>query len=325
MKVKNKIFCLLLALICSFAFYSTNSVYAEDNVIYLGGMSAGFSINVRGAYVAGICDVLTKDGLISPAKKCDIQVGDSIMYIDDYEINSAFDIEKALVKDGAKKIVVLRKEQEMILMVLPVKDVNGKNKLGVFVRDEVNGIGTITCIKNDRFASLGHPIINEQGQILNVINGEIYTCNITGYVRGERGKPGELRGVFSKNTSIGVIDKNLTCGVYGKLNKNFDKKNLISVSSANATMGNATIYTTINGKEPKEYSISILKVDNSLENKNLVVKITDKELLDTTGGIVQGMSGSPILQNGKIVGAITHVFINDPTHGFGISFDNIKI
>ncbi len=321
-KRKYSILLLLLAIITFFsAGYS--KAYAKSNQVYLGGMPAGFSLFTRGATVVGLCDVVTENGLISPSKNVGICVGDTILYIDEYEINNALDIEKALETGGTKLLTLSRNDELILEKVSTVKDMSGHNKLGVFVRDDVSGIGTITFINGDRFASLGHPVLDESGELLKITGGKLYNCNITGRVKGERGKAGELRGLFIRSKEIACIEKNQEVGVFGKLNSSFDRSNLTKIEIGQAHMGNASIFSTIDGKSPKEYSISIVKVDNNSETKNFVVKITDSELISSTGGIVQGMSGSPIVQDGKLVGAITHVFINDPTRGFGVAISNM--
>lgn len=303
---------------------TTNVAYANDNKVYLGGMPAGFSLNTKGAYVLGLSDVITENGLSSPAKDAGINKGDVILKIDGIDVNSALEVENTVTNDKIKNVLILRDNDTENLLIKPAKDVNGKFKLGVFLRDNIKGIGTITFIKNNRFASLGHSINDDNSKIAEIIGGELYNCYITGNVNGERGKPGELKGIFTKTLPIGKIDKNVSEGVYGDVNDNFDLSELEQVEIGNANVGNATIFSTIIGNKPKEYKISIIKVDNDIEsNKNLIIKINDKELIEQTGGIVQGMSGSPIMQNGKIVGAVTHVFINDPQRGFGISINNM--
>ncbi len=316
--------CVLLAIISIFNIKVFTTKASVDEV-YLGGMPAGFSIYTRGATVVGLCDVITENGLVSPAKDCEINVGDIILYIDEFEINNALDIEKALKSEGKKFVTINRAGELIVENITPAKDLSGHNKLGVFVRDEVSGIGTITYIKGNKFASLGHPVLSDDGKNLNITGGNLFSCNITGYVKGERGKAGELRGVFLRNNSIAKIEKNLDVGVYGTLDDKFDKTSLRKIEIGNAKMGDAIIYSTIDGSEPKEYSISIIKVDKELSTKNFVVKITDKQLISETGGIVQGMSGSPIVQDGKLVGAITHVFINDSTRGFGVAIENMLV
>lgn len=320
MKRKIKFLSILLVLLLSFSF-NTKVVYA-DEIVYLGGMPAGFSLFTRGAEIVSVCDVITEKGLVSPAKEIGLKEGDILLKINQNDINNADDIKINL--DGGEVVLQYKREgQNMIKTIIPAKDINGNYKLGVLVKDNVSGIGTITFIKGDRFASLGHPVVDTNGNSVEICGGELYNCTLTSCVKGERGKAGELRGTFEKIKSVGTIDKNHITGVYGKLNQNFDKNCLSKVSIGSATMGDAYIYTSIDNSSPKMYRISIIKIDETFETKNFVVKINDKELLEKTGGIVQGMSGSPIIQNDKLVGAITHVFINDPTRGFGIDVKNM--
>lgn len=314
--------CAVLSIILFFSF-SLIKVNASSEFVYLGGMPAGFSMYTRGADVVGLCDVVTEKGIESPAKDIDIKVGDKILFINEFPVDNAFDIEKALIKEGDKNLTIERNGEIFLERIKPVKDLSGKYKLGLFVRDEVSGIGTVTFIKGKRFASLGHPVVDEDGKILKITGGKAYSCNITGYVKGERGKAGELRGVFLRNNFIAQIDKNTEYGVYGNISECLELTKLKEIKIGQAKMGDAYIYSTIDGKTPKYYSISIIKVDNSQNTKNFVIKINDKELISSTGGIVQGMSGSPIVQNGSLVGAVTHVFINDPTRGFGLSIDKM--
>ena len=323
MKKKFCVIFILVLFISMFSFYS-KPAYADKEKIYLGGMPAGFSLYTRGAHVVGLCDVITENGLKSPAKDVEIKVGDVILAIGVYEINNASDIEKALYNGRIKNVSIQRNGKILTEKIVPAKDINGSYRLGVFIRDNINGIGTITYIKGNRFASLGHPVTDDKGDVLNIIGGNLYNCDITGYVKGQKGKAGELRGVFLNNKKIATIDKNNNCGVFGKLNeKAIDYEKLTEIEIGEARMGNAEIFSTINGQEPKVYDISIIKTDFNGDNKNFVIKINDETLVDSTGGIVQGMSGSPIVQDGKLVGAVTHVFINDPLRGFGISIEKM--
>lgn len=304
---------------------SSSIAYANDNRVYLGGFSAGFSIETKGAEVIGINDVLTENGLISPSKNAGIEVGDVIYSIGGFEVNNSLDIEKSLY-DCNKKIVLLYRNGECITTeITPAKEINGKIKIGVFIRDNITGIGTITFIKNDKFASLGHPILSNNNTIQEISKGNLYKSKILGIKKGEKGIPGELKGSVLKNYPIGNITKNISSGVYGNINDNFNKKSLIPIEIGVANIGKASIVCDVSEYGKKEYDISIIKVDTLFQNelKNYVIKIEDKDLIELTGGIIQGMSGSPILQNGKLVGAVTHVFINDPIRGYGISINNM--
>ncbi len=303
---------------------NVNFASAKDNTVYLGGFPAGFSLQTRGAFINGICDVITEEGLVSPAKNCGLKVGDVIYEIGETEVNSSLDIEKCINGNEQLELTILSDGKLDYVNITPVKDINNNFRLGVFIRDNINGIGTVTYVKKDKIGSLGHPVLDENGKLLDIVSGSLYTCYITGYVKGERGAPGELRGVFSRNGEFANVYSNLNTGIYANSAKEDFTNSLSEIEIGNAIPGKAKIFTTICGSTPKDYDISIIKVDNhNSGNKNYVIKITDLELLKATGGILQGMSGSPIVQNGKLVGAVTHVFINDPTRGFGISIDNM--
>ena len=303
-------------------------VYAEkDNTVYLCGLPACFSVEQKGCRVLGFCSVLGDKESVSPAKEAGLIKGDVILYIGNYEINGISDIEKAISNGKEVEITYKRGANLFKTKITPKKDNFGKYKLGLFIQNNVSGIGTLTFIKNNCFASLGHPIVDNYGDILSISGGNLYNCQITGAIKGERGKAGELKGIcINKNPLAKILDNNES-GVFGYIDdKEIEKLNLQKVETGEAVIGNATLYSTVYGETPKYYDISIVKVDKKERgNKNLVLKINDKALLDITGGIVQGMSGSPILQNGKIVGALTHVFLNDSKRGFGICIENMKM
>ena len=315
---------IFIASCCLVGVFSGLGFTNVSNYVYLGGFAAGFSVSTKGAEIIGVCDVLTNNGQASPSNDAVIKAGDIIISISGIETNNAEDVKNA-IKDGKEKTVIIERNGEFIeKKVLPALDVNGEYKLGVFIRDKINGIGTITYIKGDKFASLGHPIIRDNGTLLSVKSGEIFDCNITGAIKGVRGRAGELKGVFSGKNVIGSVYKNALTGVYGYVSDTFKPEKLTKIDIGTAVIGDASVYSTVDEDGVKEYKISIVKVDGeNRANKNYVVKIKDQYLIEKTGGIVQGMSGSPIVQNGKIVGAITHVFINDPTRGFAVSIKNM--
>ncbi len=323
MKIKKRLICIICLLLLSVSFFSNIGQVYADNFVYLGGFPAGFSITTKGAHVVGLCDVITTNGIISPSKNAELKSGDVIINLDGKEVNCAKDIENILKSENQIFIEIKRQGELIKKLITPAKDLSGAYKLGIFIKDDVCGIGTVTYVNGGRLASLGHPVIDDNGQPLDIINGFVYPCNITGYIKGEKGKAGELRGVFLKENELSYIDKNLESGVFGNISQNLNIDQYKKIELGSAKIGEATIFTTIDGKIPKEYKISIVKVDTHDTNKNFVIKITDKELLESTGGIIQGMSGSPIVQNNKLVGAVTHVFVNDPTRGFGISITNM--
>ena len=202
-------------------------------------------------------------------------------------------------------------------------------KAGMWVRDSSAGIGTITFYdpQTGMFGGLGHPVCDvDTGEIIPLHSGQVVAVNINGVNKGKSGQPGELIGSFVSNFSIGSILVNNQSGLFGELDYPPNQSSPIPLGyRQDIQEGHATILTTVKGSAPKEYDIEIEKVDlNGSENsKNMVIKITDSELLAKTGGIVQGMSGSPIIQNGKLIGAVTHVFVNDPTKGYGVFADTM--
>ncbi len=323
-KMKKKSFILLLISFFITLNLNVKGASASEVKYFLGGIPVGIELTTRGATVVGTCEVVTNEGVVSPSKKAGITAGDVILSIDSIEVNDAFDVELSL-KNGNDKCLMLDRRGEIVnVSVKPAKDLSGNYKLGIFIKNGVSGIGTITYFSsNGRFASLGHPVfLNDK--IAEIKKGNLYSCQITSYISGEYCKPGELKGVFIKDKIIGVIDKNAENGVFGNMNRGFECYPKREIQIGEGKIGEACIYTTINGNVPKEYSISIVKTDYRENNvKNFVIKINDKELIEKTGGIVQGMSGSPIVQDGKLIGAVTHVFTNDPLRGFGISIENM--
>ena len=201
---------------------------------------------------------------------------------------------------------------------------SGKNKLGLLLQDQIEGIGTMTYTDGKSFYALGHTIKDMNGNNVIANGGNIYIANINGYIRGQKGRAGELSGSFiTIDNALGNITANNDFGLYGQLKEDYQGELVPLGSKSDAQPGTAYIYTTIDGMAPQKYEIQIIKTNNQNRpsEKSMVLRITDKRLLDTTGGIVQGMSGSPIIQNGKLIGAVTHVFTSDPTKGYGVYVD----
>ena len=330
--IKKKFILSFILVVLTAILLSSNSIFGvktvfADQKVYVGGYAAGFTINTRGAEIIGLTEVITSDGIVSPAKECGVEKGDVLLSIGKKQTNSFEDIENALTENKGEEVIIKLKRngEEIIKNIKPRLDLTGKYKLGLFVRDKLNGIGTITYVDQDNnFMALGHPICTETERLIEITGGDLFTCGIFGVVKGEHGKAGELRGMFVSDTTVGCITENKYVGIKGKVYDSFDKSKMRLTEVGRAQVGNAKIVTTIDGVTPKEFDIVIAKVDyNEKQNRNFVVKITDKELLSSTGGIIQGMSGSPIVQDGKLVGAITHVFINDPTRGFGVMIDKM--
>lgn len=304
---------------------------ADAPMVYIGGMSAGFSLQSGNPQVVGLCEIITEKGTCSPALEGGIRVNDRIITINGVDVENIEELNEIIDKNKQKpvKAVVERGSEKLELSVSPVKDkISGKYKIGVLVRDNVSGIGTVTFInpKTGRFGALGHSVTGENKRELKISKGEVYSCSILSVNKGVRGKAGELKGMFINDQLIGDADKLCSCGIFGTINNSYNYSGLTCAvaDSSEAVPGDAYIYSTTNGIEKQRYSIEIVKVDkNQKENKNFVIKITDENLIAQTGGIVQGMSGSPIIQNGKLIGAVTHVFLNDPTRGYGIDISTM--
>lgn len=301
-------------------------VLDENIKVYLGGAPLGFTFKCEGVLVVAV----------SNDNVSNLVEGDVIKKIEEFEVFSVENISEILnlkLKDfDILNLTILRNDSEQKATIKPIfDDVSQRYKLGLWIRDDAAGVGTLTYIRKDnlRFGALGHPVCDiDTGSIMPVSDGNVYKCNIVGYKKGMKGDPGELKGLFLRNGSLyGSLDKNCKSGVYGVFSD--DKVELVKgeeveVADRNEIKsGKAYIRCAIDGCEPKEYEIEIVKAyfQNSRDAKSMFIRVTDKELLEKTGGIVQGMSGSPIVQNGKLVGAVTHVFVSDPTKGYGIFAD----
>lgn len=303
----------------------------QGKIVYVGGMSAGFTLKTEGAQVIGTCEVTTDDGTCRPARDAGVRANDTIMKVNNIKIESITQLNEIINKSKGNPLnfEILRKNNLINLEITPQKEAQtDRYKIGVLIRDFVSGIGTVTYIdrENGRFGALGHAVMAENRKEMQISDGNVYACSIIGVNKGVRGRAGELRGAFLNDKPLGKAEKLCDCGIFGEISVDFKTDELMSVvaSSNGASPGNACIYTTIDGVSPKKYDIEIVKVDKSnKENKNYVIKIKDEALIDETGGIVQGMSGSPILQNGKMIGAVTHVFLNDPTRGYGIDVETM--
>ena len=302
----------------------------EGEEVYLGGIPLGFAIKTQGLLVVGTGSVQNQN----TKEESKIKPGDFVLKINDQDLATSDDVPKILanlLENQPANLMVLRDNKILEITVNPVRDTaTGNLKLGLWVKNDASGIGTLTFIKADdnHFGALGHAITDyETGAVIPVASGNIYKCSQVGINRAEKNNPGELRCVFLQGINKkGSIEKNTPFGVYG------DVTELESLADFNRTAeigsrltiktGKAHILSSVSGVL-EEYEIEIIKTVFQPENddKSFVFRVTDKRLLDLTGGIVQGMSGSPIIQNGKLVGATTHVFVSDPTKGYGIYAD----
>lgn len=304
----------------------------EKRYVIPSGEAVGVKMFTDGLLVVYVSEVVDKDtNRFTPAKDVGIRETDRILSVDGFELGTNEDLSDYI--NQVKKPIhlkVARDEEIFETKITPVLSNDGYYRIGIWVRDSTAGIGTMTFYNpnNYSFAALGHAICDsDTGAVLTVEDGDLVGCDILSVKKGKNGVPGELSGQF-KNYNLGKIIKNNEFGVYGKLNNDFvcDNKKLIETATRyQVKQGPAQILCDVDGDGVKSYNVEILSVSKSPEinNKGIVLKITDEELLSKTGGIVQGMSGSPILQNGRIVGAVTHVFVNDPTRGYGIFIENM--
>ncbi len=292
-------------------------VMASDDDYYIGGTPIGLSIVTDGAIV--ISD-----------NNDSIQEGDIITKINGKDFNEIDDFQNVLSGNDEAEVTYLRKNKEFKTLVKVLKDKKNKYKLGLTVKDSVTGVGTLTFVnKNTKeYGALGHAIVDEiGGNIVPIESGKVYPCNLIGINKGQKNNPGQLRCVFVQNgKDKGSIVNNTKFGINGTLSNlnGLVDENLTAKIGGRLSVkpGRATIVSDISGIK-EEYEIEIIKANyqKKANDKSLVFRVTDKRLLSLTGGIVQGMSGSPIMQNGKIVGAVTHVFLSDPTKGYGVYCD----
>ena len=312
--------------------FSTAKVKVVDEMyVAVLGNPFGMKIYTDGVLVVELSDVETPSGTVNPAKKAGIRTGDYIKKANGKKITCNEDIADVVEDSKGKKVKleVMRNGKKIYFNVEPVvSKETGGYRIGIWVRDSSAGIGTLTFYSpaNEMVCGLGHGICDsDTGDIMKIESGELVGAQILSVTKGKKGKPGELKGKFTFD-SISGIDLNDENGVYGKLNGEINATNLTKIAFKQEVKdGSASILCTVNGNKPKLYSCEIKKRynnDNS-DNQNMEITVTDKELLTLTGGIVQGMSGSPVLQNGRLIGAITHVLVDDPTTGYAIFAENM--
>ena len=263
----------------------------------------------------------------SACKSAGLQVGDMITKIDKTPIHTVQDVRKALGRsDGTVTVDLLRNGKSVQVTFTPPITQDGP-KLGVYLRQGVTGIGMVSWYEPEtgKFATLGHGVNNRSGKLLQLSQGYAYEAKVVSVKKGKSGAPGQLIGAMEKLEPIGQLQKNVEQGVYGTSATGWEGKEIPVAKIEEVRTGPAVIRSTVAGSEAQEYSVEILKIypKSKQTGRNLLIKITDRELLNTTGGIVQGMSGSPLVQDGKLIGAVTHVLVNDPTMGYGIFIENM--
>jgi stage IV sporulation protein B len=305
----------------------------DPDEYYAGGDSLGFSLQSKGVIIIGGNYIISNNGIEKPFENSGLKSGDILTHINGIQINNVEDISEILKEyiSGKLSLLIKRNGELVSLNIEPALDrLTNTYKLGLWVKEDAVGIGTLTFINSTtkRFGSLGHSINDsETNECMEVSGGNIYRSKILGIKKGVTGRAGELIGSFNKENITGSVDKNCEYGVYGYVNNldvyTNDKESIEIGGRLSAKPGKAVILSCLDGQTIEEFDIEIIKTNfqSACNEKSMVIRITDKDLIERTGGIVQGMSGSPIIQDGKLIGAVTHVFVNDPTKGFGIYID----
>lgn len=307
------------------------SVIPTTTVIPVG-KAIGMKLYTKGVLVVGMSEIENEERIKEkPYENSGIEEGDSIIAINNEEINTTDELIQQVNNSNGESLKIKYVKDDKILetSIVPVKT-KEDYKIGLWVRDAAAGIGTLTFYEpsTNMFMSLGHGIIDiDTEEIVDISRGELVTANILSIIKGEKNKPGEIKGSITKGVAIGDIYKNTKMGVYGNVkNRQYIDTTYNEMEVAERSeikTGKATILCQLDSGAPQEYQIEIERIylNNNIDNKSMLIKITDEELLNKTGGIIQGMSGAPVMQNGKFIGAVTNVLVKDPTKGYAIFGD----
>ncbi len=315
----------VIVLLLSFFIIPINALAYSDKVI-VGGENIGITLNSNGVLIVGVYDV---DGS-SPATEAGLKTGDIITTINDNKVKNIEDMALKIndSSDGTVSVGYLRGDKEKTATLKLYKDDDNVYKTGLYVKDSVTGIGTLTFIDPETklFGALGHEIQEQTtGKLLEIKDGKIFDSTVTGVIPSSDGSPGEKQAKYDANKTTGDVAENTTKGIFGTYTDKLPDKDTYKVAKpSDIKTGKAKILTVLDGKEIKEYEINITKVNKKEQDtKNFVFEITDKNLLEKTNGIIQGMSGSPIVQGDYIIGAVTHVVVDNPHKGYGIFITNM--
>ena len=292
-----------------------------------GGNTIGIEAHTDGILISDVSEIQTADGTVSPAKDAGLRAGDLITAIDGQRVTTQTEFLDALSHSHGKvSVTYLRGGGEKTCSVQPVESDDGTRQLGLWLRDGVSGVGTVTYYDPDAcaFGALGHGVTDEAtGVLLPIAGGTIHTAQISGVTPGASGAAGALQGVFDVNTPVGTVNENSVFGVFGACSEPPSGATVETASDDEVEVGAAVIRCTVSGGDVRDYDIQIKRIFRENEGTRFLIEVTDPALLQATGGIVQGMSGSPILQNGRLVGAVTHVLLEDAAMGYGVSIDTM--
>lgn len=312
----------VIRLLSGFVFLSllTVNAFAAELLIPVGQV-IGLELYNDAVIVAAFDDSL------QAARGAGLQIGDEITHIDGRTIDTGEDVRRALREsDGSVDVTVIRGGKEQTVHIEPHITAQGP-KLGVCLRQGITGIGTVTWYdpQTGSFATLGHAVSDSKGNLLKMTRGNAYPATVVSVRKGKTGTPGQLKGALNTDVLLGTIQSNKTQGVFGTAPGAWEGESIPVASCEEIRTGGAVIRSTVSGGTPRDYSVEIVRLypQNRPDGRNMLIRVTDPELLEATGGIVQGMSGSPIIQDGKLIGAVTHVLVNDPTRGYGIFIENM--
>ena len=287
-----------------------------------GGQVIGLELSDRTVTVAAF-----DDSVGEKTRQAGLCIGDKLLQIDEKQVTCAEDVRRALNASAGHITVRLERKGKTETVKLTPEITKDGPKLGVFLKQGVTGIGTVTFYDPDtgKFGTLGHGVNGPDGRLLPMAAGTVYEASVISVKQGRSGEPGQLRGAVDAKKPLGLLKNNTGRGVFGVADVGWQGSALPVAASEEIHTGKATILSTVSGDGVQEYSVEILKIYPKTKDsdRNLVIRVTDDRLLATTGGIVQGMSGSPIIQDGKLIGAVTHVLVNDPTTGYGIFIENM--
>ncbi len=326
---RKRIFTFFLSgLMCAASLFAPRAAALEAKMLVPVGQTVGIKLFSEGVVVIGLAEVETPEGMQAPGKACGLRVGDVIEEANGTEVSSSEQFAGLLQCGGTVELEVSREGRELTLAAQPVLGEDGTYRLGAWIRDSMAGIGTVTFYDpvTGVFGALGHGVTDcDTGLLMPLGDGAVMASTVKAVKKGSAGEPGELKGSFDLSRDRGELHSNTERGLFGVMDGDCAPvgEALPVAAACDIKTGPAAIRSNVSGSSVEEYTVEILRVMEDSPVQNLLLRVTDERLIEKTGGIVQGMSGSPIIQDGKLVGAVTHVLVNDPTRGYGIFIENM--
>ncbi len=328
---KIAVIAVLCVVLCFVPLWGGATAPVQEAQVYLGGTPLAMRMVQQGMVVIGLQEIITPNGAVTPSIDGGVRLGDVLVSIDGTAVHTRTDVQQALNKASGREVVLhlSRDGKDLDVRVRPAYDTVLRGyRLGMYLKDGIEGIGTLTYVRmdNHRYGALGHAIIDpDTRSATQPVGGCVYATSIVDVIKGKAGEAGQLQGAVGSGPCIGTLDSNTPYGVFGQAyDAMYTSLRTIKVANRRSVRkGEAMIYTTVAGNTPKGYAVEILDVKRQPQEqiKGIYLKVTDPRLLAETGGIVQGMSGSPIVQDGRLIGAVTHVVVSDPSVGYGVFVD----